>query len=90
MDEWIDVTDEEICKAILFLLEGEKTVTEGAGAATVAALLSKKIDVRGKNVVSIISGGNIDVNALSLVSLHILMTLNLLHMSGLCWYCSCR
>lgn len=34
------VTDEEICNAILFLLEGEKTVTEGAGAAGVAAILS--------------------------------------------------
>lgn len=33
VDEWVTVTDEEICRAILFLLEGEKTVAEGAGAA---------------------------------------------------------
>lgn len=33
VDEWVTVTEEEICRAVLFLLEGEKTVSEGAGAA---------------------------------------------------------
>jgi threonine dehydratase len=65
VDEWVGVTEEEMYKAILFLLEGEKTVAEGAGAAGVAALLAGKVhDIQGKKVVTIISGGNIDVNAI--------------------------
>jgi len=68
VDEWVTVTEEDICRAILFLLEGEKTVSEGAGAAGIAALLSGRIrDISGKKVGTIICGGNIDVNALSLV-----------------------
>jgi len=68
VDEWVTVTEEEICRAILFLLEGEKTVAEGAGAAGIAALLADKVkDIAGKKVGTIICGGNIDVNALSLV-----------------------
>lgn len=52
-------------KAILFLLEGEKTVAEGAGSAGIAALLSGKIHgIEGKKVATIVSGGNIDVNAI--------------------------
>jgi threonine dehydratase len=43
VDEYVTVTDEEICRAILFLLEGEKTVAEGAGAAGVAALMCGKV-----------------------------------------------
>ncbi len=43
VDEWVTVTEEEICRAILFLLEGEKTVAEGAGAAGIAALLAGKV-----------------------------------------------
>jgi threonine dehydratase len=46
---------------------GEKTVAEGAGAAGVAALLSNKVDVRGKKVATVICGGNIDVNAIAQV-----------------------
>ena len=68
VDDWVSVTDAEISRAILFLLENEKTVAEGAGAAGVAALLSGKIDVKGKKVATIICGGNIDVNAIALVS----------------------
>ena len=68
VDEWVSVTDEEICRAILFLLEGEKIVAEGAGAAGVAALIANKVgDVRGKKVATIVCGGNIDVNVISLV-----------------------
>ena len=44
VDEWVTVTDDEICRAILLLLEGEKTVAEGAGASAVAALLAGKIN----------------------------------------------
>lgn len=68
VDHYVQVTDEEICRAILFLLEGEKTVAEGAGAAAVAAILANKIDkslIDGKNVVTVISGGNIDVNVIA-------------------------
>jgi threonine dehydratase len=68
VDDWVTVSDDEICRAMLFLLEGEKTVAEGAGAAGVAALLSGKIaDIHGKNVATIICGGNIDVNAIAQV-----------------------
>ena len=44
VDDWVTVTDDEICRAILLLLEGEKTVAEGAGASAVAALLAGKIN----------------------------------------------
>jgi len=67
VDSWVTVTDEEICRAILFLLEGEKVVAEGAGAAGVAALLTGKVDVKDKKVATIICGGNIDVNVVSQV-----------------------
>lgn len=68
VDEFVSVSDEEICRAILFLLEGEKTVAEGAGAVCVAALMSGKISgLEGKKVVTVISGGNIDVNVVSQV-----------------------
>ncbi len=65
VDDIVTVSDDEIAHAILMLLERSKTVAEGAGAAGLAALLSGKIDVRGKKVVTIISGGNIDVTLLS-------------------------
>ena len=66
VDEIVTVNDDEISNAILMLLEIEKIVVEGAGAVPVAALLNKKIpNIEGKKVVSIISGGNIDVNILS-------------------------
>lgn len=68
VDEWVTVTDEEICRAILFLLEGEKTVAEGAGAAGIAALQSGKVaNITGKKVATIVCGGNIDVNAIAQV-----------------------
>jgi threonine dehydratase len=49
----------------LLLLEREKTLVEGAGAASVAALVQRKTSCSGKNVVAIVSGGNIDVTMLS-------------------------
>ncbi|MDA0713201.1 MAG: threonine ammonia-lyase [bacterium] len=66
--EWAFVDDDQIAKAILFLLEQQKIVAEGAGAAAVAALLEKKIkDVEGKTVCVVIGGGNIDSNVLTQV-----------------------
>ncbi len=62
LDDIVQVDDEELAGAILLLLERAKVVTEGAGAATVAAALYKKFPTDGKKVVCIVSGGNIDVN----------------------------
>ena len=65
VDEIVTVEEEEIAKAILWLLEKEKTLAEGAGAAGIAAMLAKKTSLRGKKVVVLICGGNIDVTLLS-------------------------
>lgn len=68
VDEMVEVDDEEIAAAILFLMERHKIVVEGAGAVGVAALLHEKIaDVNGKKIGIVLSGGNIDVNMLSLI-----------------------
>ena len=65
VDAIVTVEEDEIANAVLLLLEIEKTVAEGAAAAPLAALINNKIDVRGKNVALIVSGGNIDVNLIS-------------------------
>ena len=65
VDEVITVTEEEIAQGMLFLLEHQKIVSEGAGAVSTAALLSKKYQpTEGEKVVCIVSGGNVDVNTL--------------------------
>jgi threonine dehydratase len=56
------VDEEEIAEAILLLLEKEKTVAEGAGAVGLAALLQRRIELSGRRVAVVVSGGNIDVN----------------------------
>jgi threonine dehydratase len=65
VDDLVTVDEEEIAAAILFLLEREKTIAEGAGAAAVAALLQHKTGLDGKKVVAVVGGGNIDVNFLA-------------------------
>ena len=65
VDEIVTVEEEEIASAVLLLLEREKILAEGAGAASLAALLYRKVDVFGKNVVVVVSGGNMDVTLLS-------------------------
>jgi threonine dehydratase len=65
VDQVVTVTEEEIANAILLLLEREKTLAEGAGAAGIAAVLNHKLPLSGKKVVVLISGGNIDVTLLS-------------------------
>jgi threonine dehydratase len=65
VDDVVTVTDEEISSAIVQLLEKTKTVVEGAGATTLAALLSRKLKPKQKNIVCLLSGGNIDVTTLS-------------------------
>ena len=67
VDEVVTVSEDEIAMAILTLMERQKLVSEGAGAVAVAAVLSDKVPVDGKNVVCVVSGGNIDVNILSRV-----------------------
>ena len=68
VDKIISVDDEEIASAILYLLEKQKLVVEGAGAVGVAALLHHKLDhLKGKNVAIVLSGGNMDVTLLSVI-----------------------
>lgn len=67
VDEIVTVTDDEISAAILALMEQQKLVTEGAGAVSVAAAMFGKVDIAGKKVVCLLSGGNIDVTILSRV-----------------------
>ncbi len=65
VDGIVTVTEDEICGAILHLLEQEKMVAEGAGAASVAAVMYNKVPVKGKKTVCVVSGGNIDVTILN-------------------------
>ena len=68
VDGIVTVSDDEIALAILTLLEQQKLIAEGAGAVPVAAVMNGKIpDIDGKNVVCVVSGGNIDVTILSRV-----------------------
>jgi threonine dehydratase len=68
VDEVVEVDDEEIASAILFLLERQKLVVEGGGAAGVAAILHHKFDFAPKaKIATILSGGNIDVQMLSII-----------------------
>jgi len=65
VDEMVTVSEEELANAILLLLETEKTVAEGAGAAPLAALVNRALGLGGARVVLVLSGGNIDVTMLS-------------------------
>lgn len=64
VDEIVTVTEDEIAAAIVALLEGPKTVAEGAGATAVAAYLFRRVDV-GRKTVAVVSGGNVDITTLS-------------------------
>ena len=67
VDEIALVSDDEVSSAILALIEKQKMIAEGAGAAAVAAIMAGKFDLKGKRVVAVVSGGNIDVTSLSRV-----------------------
>ena len=68
VDDIVEVDDEEIANAILFLMERQKVVVEGAGAVGVAALLHHKIKFSSpKKVAVLLSGGNIDVTMINLI-----------------------
>lgn len=65
IDEMVTVDEEELASAVLHLLESEKTVVEGAGAAPLAALLNRPLGLEGRRVALVLSGGNIDVTMLA-------------------------
>ena len=65
VDDMLTVTDAELLKSMFFLWERMKIVVEPTGALAAAALLEKKIDARGKRVGVVLSGGNVDVKAIS-------------------------
>jgi len=65
VDEIVTVEEDEIASAILMLLEREKTLAEGAGAAALAALLQHRTSLHGAHTAVLIGGGNIDVTLLS-------------------------
>lgn len=69
--EYVDdialVSDDEVASAILTLIEKQKMIAEGAGAVAVAAVMFDKFQLKGKRVVCVVSGGNIDVTSLSRV-----------------------
>ncbi|PSQ58208.1 MAG: threonine ammonia-lyase [Halobacteriales archaeon SW_9_67_25] len=72
VDEVVTVTNGEIADAILLLMERAKQVVEGAGAASVAALLCGDLDVTGKSVMPLLCGGNLDMTMLRTVLIHAL------------------
>ncbi len=72
VDEVVTVDDDELAEAILVLLERAKQLVEGAGAASVAALLSDELDVTDEKVVPLLCGGNIDMSMLRTVIDHAL------------------
>jgi threonine dehydratase len=69
VDDIVTVEEEEIANAVLLLLEREKMLAEGAGAAALAALVNRRIsllrETTGKKVIAVVSGGNIDVTLLA-------------------------
>ena len=67
VDDIVTVTDDEISTAILAMIEQHKLIAEGAGAVSVAAAMFNKFPIKGKKVVCLVSGGNIDVTILSRV-----------------------
>ncbi|MEM2305805.1 MAG: threonine ammonia-lyase [Candidatus Methanomethylicia archaeon] len=64
IDDVVTVSEDEIAMSMTLLMERAKTIAEGAGAASVAALISGKINVKDRKVVAIISGGNVDLTTL--------------------------
>lgn len=67
VDDIALVSDDDVASAILSLIERQKMIAEGAGAAGVAAVMANKFNLKGKRVVAIVSGGNIDVTSLNRV-----------------------
>lgn len=65
VDKIVTVNDDEISDALLALLERSKYLTEPSGVMSLAAILQKKVKIENKNVVAVLSGGNIDIQTLN-------------------------
>jgi len=65
VDGIVTVTDDEVCAAILLLLEKYKMIAEGAGAVSLAAAMFSDLPIKNKRTVCVVSGGNIDVTMLN-------------------------
>lgn len=74
VDEVVTVSDTEIAESLLFTLERTKQMVEGAGATTIAALRSDRVDVDGETVVPVLSGGNLSMTDLQTILTHGLTT----------------
>jgi len=74
VDEMLTVHEDAIARAILLFLERKKLVVEGAGAVPLAALLEQGNRFRGKRVVLVVSGGNIDFTLVDRIILKGLVT----------------
>ncbi len=72
VDEIVTVSDGQIASAVLLLLERAKQLVEGAGAASVAAILGDDLDVSGETVMPLLGGGNLDMTMLQTVLVHAL------------------
>ncbi len=73
VDDIVTVSDNEIAGTLLHFLEKEKLLAEPAGIVGLAALVKHKLNLRGKNVVVVISGGNIDTKMISLIIRHAML-----------------
>lgn len=76
VDDIVLVSDVQIIDAVLFLMERHKILVEGAGASGVAALLSGALDIKNQRVLVPLTGGNIDINLLSRITEHGLISAN--------------
>ena len=70
VDKVVAVSENEIAGAILSVLEKQKLVAEGAGAVGIAAAMYGKVDLQGKTVCALLSGGNVDVTMLERIIKH--------------------
>ncbi|MBU4501444.1 MAG: threonine ammonia-lyase [Nanoarchaeota archaeon] len=64
VDEIVTVSEQEIKHAMVTLLERGKFLAEPSGVLSLAAMINKKVDIKNKNVVGVISGGNMDLHLL--------------------------
>ncbi len=67
VDDVVTVSESSIYAALTFLIERNKLVVEAAGSVPIATLLENKVDVAGKKVVCVLSGGNIDISSILMV-----------------------
>nr|WP_231514809.1 threonine ammonia-lyase [Oceanobacillus salinisoli] len=65
VDDIFTVDEMEMAQSMLMLLERNKLLVEGSGAASLAAMLSQKLPIKNKKIVAVISGGNVDVSFIS-------------------------